>query len=109
MQLSTNQVYHKLRESQMKSETGFITHEGETYSGSTSGTSSFATAFNSRRTTSAENPARRRLPYMEAIFFSSIFFPVSGPRYDRSLRSMRWRTMAASSEVWATSSRAEEM
>jgi len=39
---------------------------------STSGTSSRVSARSSRRTISAENPARSRLRYMEAIFFSSI-------------------------------------
>src|SRR6266404_1288358 len=76
---------------------------GELYSISisASGTSSRVTAFNSRRTTSAENPARSRLLYREANFFSS-----SSPRKERSFRSMRWRTIAPSSVVLAVSSSA---
>src|SRR6266404_2313792 len=75
---------------------------GELYSISisASGTSSRVTAFNSRRTTSAENPARSRLLYREANFFSSI-----SPRKERNFLSIRCRTMAASSVVVAVCSR----
>ena len=52
------------------------------------------TRCSSRRMRSEGNPAPNKERYRDAIFFWSI-----SPRNSRSLRSIRWRTNAAGSEI----------